>query len=113
VTNQIFGVANASNQTSTGILGIGPSQVGFNNTPEYPYTLMLSNMQKQGLIQSRAFSLDLRDWDNSTGSLIFGGVDKGKYSGALQQIPFETVTFKLDGGDFTDYRYIYRTSFTP
>jgi hypothetical protein len=98
ISNQIFGVANASNQSATGILGIAPNPLGFNDTPEYPYSLMLTNMQKQGLIQSRAFSLDLRDFDNTTGSLIFGGVDKSRYKGALQQVPFETVDVKASDG---------------
>jgi hypothetical protein len=67
---------------------------------------MLSNMAHQGLIQSRAFSLDLRDYDNTTGSLIFGGVDKSKFTGSLAPIKFATVDFKYsDGSTQTDYRY--------
>ena len=102
VDQQIFGVANASNQTAVGILGIGPSKGGFNAS--YPYALMLSNMVAQGHIQSAAFSLDLRDFDNATGSLIFGGIDKAKYSGPLQQIPFETIDFQVQGQTVKDIR---------
>lgn len=84
-------------------MGIGPSPFGFNNSGMYP--LILTNLAQQGVIKSAAFSLDLRDYDNATGSIIFGGVDKKKYTGALTQIPFETVQLQSSGGDkFTDYR---------
>ena len=86
-------------------MGIGPSPAGFNFTPEYPYALMLSNMAKQGHIQSRAFSLDLRDFDNTTGSLIFGGVDKSKFSGSLTAINFVSQDVKFSTGETqTQYR---------
>jgi hypothetical protein len=44
-------------------------------------------MKAQGVIKSRAFSLDLRGVDNPTGALIFGGIDTGKYIGALAKLP--------------------------
>lgn len=44
-------------------------------------------MVSQGLISSRAFSLDLRSVDSPNGSLIFGGVDTGKYTGSLAKLP--------------------------
>lgn len=44
-------------------------------------------MVSQGLIASRAFSLDLRSVDSANGSLIFGGVDTGKYTGSLAKLP--------------------------
>lgn len=44
-------------------------------------------MVSQGLISSRAFSLDLRSVDSPNGSLIFGGVDTGKYTGSLTKLP--------------------------
>ena len=74
-------------------------------TPEYPYSLMLSNMAKQGVIASRAFSLDLRDFDNTTGSLIFGGVDKSKFSGSLSAVNFVSQQVKFSNGQTqTAYR---------
>lgn len=51
------------------------------------YSLILDSMVSQGLIASRAFSLDLRSVDSPNGSLIFGGVDTGKYSGSLAKLP--------------------------
>jgi hypothetical protein len=65
IQNQIFGVANASTKTGVGIMGMGPSPFGFNNTGFYP--LILTTMVQQGLIKSPAFSLDLRNPDNATG----------------------------------------------
>lgn len=44
-------------------------------------------MVSQGLIASRAFSLDLRSVDSPNGSLIFGGIDAGKYTGSLAKLP--------------------------
>ena len=44
-------------------------------------------MVAQGLIKSRAFSLDLRGVDNPTGSIIFGGIDTGKFIGNLVKLP--------------------------
>lgn len=52
---------------------------------EYPY--ILDTMVDQGLIKSRAFSVDLRGVDNPTGAIIFGGVDTGKYIGKLAKLP--------------------------
>lgn len=44
-------------------------------------------MISQGFISSRAFSLDLRSVDSPNGSLIFGGVDTGNYTGSLAKLP--------------------------
>ena len=44
-------------------------------------------MAKLGYIPSPSYSLWLNDIDASSGSLIFGGVDKSKYSGNLSSLP--------------------------
>ena len=46
-------------------------------------------MVSSGVIQSNAYSLWLNSQGSTTGSLIFGGVNKGKYSGPLSTIPIE------------------------
>ena len=46
-------------------------------------------MVSSGAIQSNAYSLWLNSQDSTIGSLIFGGVDKGKYTGPLSTIPIE------------------------
>lgn len=65
-----------------GILGLSPPLLGVN---KYPY--VLDTMVDQGLIKSRAFSLDLRGVDNPNGAIIFGGIDTGKYIGELAKLP--------------------------
>ena len=46
-------------------------------------------MVSSGAIQSNAYSLWLNSQNSTTGSLIFGGVNKGQYSGPLSTIPIE------------------------
>ncbi|KAI6081483.1 acid protease [Hypoxylon rubiginosum] len=43
-------------------------------------------MQKQGLINTNAYSLWLNDLDANTGSILFGGIDTEKYKGDLSRI---------------------------
>ncbi|KAK4107889.1 acid protease [Canariomyces notabilis] len=82
IENQIIGVATESHSIPLGILGMSPNPSGRN---DYPY--ILDTMVDQGLIKSRAFSLDLRGVDNPNGALIFGGIDTGKYIGELAKLP--------------------------
>lgn len=63
-------------------------------------------MVDQGLIDSRAFSLDLRDVDSPDGSVIFGGVDTGKFVGELQKCP---ILDPLDTPSGADRYWIYLT----
>ncbi|ROW05734.1 hypothetical protein VMCG_05157 [Cytospora schulzeri] len=84
ITDQVFGVASKSYSNPTGLLGVGPPSQGDDGAL---YTYVLDNMVAQGQIDSRAFSLDLRDIDSPDGSVIFGGVDTGKYIGSLEKRP--------------------------
>lgn len=43
-------------------------------------------------------------FETSPGTLIFGGIDKKKYSGSLVKIPFETLSFQVDGQTVPDTR---------
>lgn len=63
---QIFGVAYDSEALPVGILGLGPSLFGWDSS--YPY--ILDTMFYQGLINSRAFSLDLRSIGSDQGMLL-------------------------------------------
>lgn len=83
ITDQVFGLNNLSYSVPIGILGLSPSP----SIIDIRYSLVLDSMVSQGLIASRAFSLDLRSVDSPTGSLIFGGVDTGKYTGELAKLP--------------------------
>ncbi|ROW02148.1 hypothetical protein VSDG_02362 [Cytospora chrysosperma] len=84
ITDQIFGVAFESYEIPSGILGVGPPIEG---DDEALYTYVLDNMVVQGLIDTRAFSLDLREIESPDGSIIFGGLDTGKYVGSLEKCP--------------------------
>lgn len=48
-------------------------------------------MKNDGLIQSTAYSLWLNDLDASTGSILFGGVNTGKFHGDLFSLPVQKV----------------------
>jgi len=80
-------------QTSrgTGILGIG-----FNSSvsSKQPYPNIIDQLQTQGKIATKAYSLYLNDRRTDTGSILFGGIDKGKFIGPLSVIPIlkETST---------------------
>ena len=45
----------------------------------------------KGAIQSNAYSLWLNSQGSSTGNLLFGGINKAKYSGPLYTIPIEST----------------------
>lgn len=102
INDQHFAVANSSSLYPTGIIGLGPDPYGgFNDSkPDVgrnlntymanPYSLILNSMASQGLINSRAFSLDMGNLQDPSGSLIFGGVDKGRFEGTLQTFPLTT-----------------------
>ncbi|ANB11799.1 Yps3p [Sugiyamaella lignohabitans] len=78
-----FGLATDSN-SSTGIMGIAfPGQ---ESTP-YPYPNVPQLLKDQGYIETVAYSLWLNDVQASTGNILFGAVDHGKYDGPLYTIP--------------------------
>ncbi len=88
----MFGVAINSYMEPFGILGVGPC-VGGN--PSYPF--FIDNLKAQGYTNSRAFSLDLRSFDSAVGSIVFGGLDTGKYTSALEKLPIIPASQAPDG----------------
>ncbi|OAA73342.1 Peptidase A1 [Cordyceps fumosorosea ARSEF 2679] len=84
ITNQTFGVAYSSSDLSGGILGAGPDLHGFDKAP---YPMVVDSLAQQGVINARAFSVDLRSVDNPRGAVIFGGADTKKFSGTLSKSP--------------------------
>jgi hypothetical protein len=93
IRNQVFGVAYDSSFTSVGIMGAGPDLNGW----DAPYPLVIDSMVKQGLIKSRALSLDIRTMDSDRGAVIFGGIDTRKYSGHLEKRPIIPAESSPDG----------------
>ncbi|KAM5342114.1 hypothetical protein ACJ41O_015145 [Fusarium nematophilum] len=105
IKQQIFGVAYDSSFTSVGIMGAGPDLNGW----DAPYPLVIDSLAKQGLINSRAFSLDIRGIDSERGSAIFGGIDTRKYSGRLEKRPIIPAESSPDG--YTRY-WVYLDGIT-
>jgi hypothetical protein len=84
-----------SNGISQGILGLAPDlRAGFDSNE--PYSLLLSSMADQGLINSRVFALDLRHSDDTEGALIYGGIDRSKYIGELETVDI----VRGEGGEY-------------
>jgi hypothetical protein len=87
LTNVPFGVGYVSSSPQ-GIMGVGyainEASVSvdgrtYQNLPEV--------MTSSKLINSPAYSLWLNDLEANTGSILFGGVDSGKYKGDLSTLP--------------------------
>ncbi|KAF5020429.1 hypothetical protein F66182_7556 [Fusarium sp. NRRL 66182] len=95
LTNQTFGVLVESEGIAQGILGLAPDlRAGY--TGDEPYSLLLTSLADQGLINSRVFSLDLRHSDDTEGALIYGGIDRSKYIGELETVDI----IRGEGGEY-------------
>ncbi|KAK0653146.1 aspartic peptidase domain-containing protein, partial [Cercophora newfieldiana] len=94
ITQQIFGVAYDSAHAVVGIMGAGPDLGGWTSSP---YPLVIDSLASQQLINSRAFSMDLRGFTSDQGSVIFGGVDTKKYEEDLFSLPVVPAAQSPDG----------------
>jgi hypothetical protein len=74
-------------------MGAGPDLSGWDS----PYPYVIDSLQKQGLINSRAFTLDIRHIGDDRASVIFGGIDTKKYTGALEKRPIIPASESPDG----------------
>lgn len=95
IKDQIFGVGFESYDIPIGILGLSPPT----SDAQTQYSFVLDSMASQGLISSRAFSLDLREVESPDGSVVFGGIDTGKFSGALEKCPILDPSETPSGAD--------------
>jgi hypothetical protein len=95
IKDQVFGVGVESYDIPVGILGLSPPT----SSAQTQYSFVLDSMVSQGLIESRAFSLDLRNVDDPNGSVIFGGIDTGKYIGSLEKCPILDPSETPSGAD--------------
>lgn len=86
VTDLQFGVVSQSS-THIGVFGIGfnslEADVQKNNIQYDNYPALLA---KQGVISKEAYSLYLNDVGQQ-GTVLFGGIDRAKYSGSLVKLP--------------------------
>lgn len=95
VTDLSFAVVNHSD-SAFGVLGIGLPGLestyssAYENTP-YMYENLPIRLLRQGIINKNAYSLYLNSAQASTGSLLFGAVDKAKYLGQLQTVPIVNI----------------------
>jgi len=98
-------VAQTGSFAIMGILGVGLGDgFGYPGVDEYYYYYeIIDRLWSEGLIQSRAFGLNLGSpassegmqsiqnvstlCSNSLGSIDFGGIDTGKYIGSLYESP--------------------------
>jgi len=96
IKKQIFGIGLESYDIPLGILGLSPA-VNPNDPDIYPF--VLDTMKSQGVIKSRAFSLDLRGVSEPEGAIIFGGLDTGKFIGTLEKLPMLRPSQSPSGAD--------------
>ncbi|KAI7875476.1 acid protease [Lichtheimia hyalospora FSU 10163] len=109
VPDQQFGLATttesiltATNNQSTvkanGILGLGyPQLTAAQNQNEKLYNPFVFNLAKNNIIQDPVFSVYMNRGDQQgwAGEIIFGGVDKSKYTGDLHYLPVAQLTSSL------------------
>lgn len=74
------------------LLGLGYPYSGYSH-PNLPQSMVNS-----GLIKTTAFSIWLNSLHATTGSILFGGLDRGKYSGKLETLPVQK-----DGGEYDEF----------
>lgn len=77
----ILGIGYRAGESISNSIAEGQGGALYNNLP-----LVLQN---QGHINKVAYSLWLNDLDSSTGSILFGGVDKDKYMGEMVALPVQ------------------------
>lgn len=87
-----FGVASASVDEFSGILGIGAGD-GVNT--DYPN--FIDELAAQGVTKTKAFSLALGSKAEEEGVIIFGGVDTAKFQGKLAELPIVPANESPDG----------------
>jgi len=83
VTEMRMGVA-LNTSIDKGIMGIGFDTEEAGGTLQYPN--LVDTMVNESIINSQAYSLWLDDRNARSGSLLFGGIDTGKYSGELYNV---------------------------
>ncbi|KAK9389502.1 aspartic peptidase domain-containing protein [Lipomyces mesembrius] len=104
IDNFVFGYAENSN-SSLGVLGVSFTLGEQSNQsyPNLPYRL-----KQDGIIDLVAYSLWLNDLDANVGSILFGGIDMGKFTGELSVIPiYPAVTV-----DNTEYFATFNVTLT-
>lgn len=102
VSNLTMGLVNETSSTSLpgayaagymGVLGIGYNDTDYDNLP--------NRLQRDGLINSTAYSLWVDDEAASSGNLLFGAVDTARFEGSLTRLlsqhSYYTMTVQVVG----------------
>lgn len=98
IKDQWIGVAYVSTTTSgSGILGVAPPLPKSSHEPP----TIIEALKSQGITKSAAFSLNLRNVKEPTGSVIFGGIDPKKYKCSLEKLDLVPT----QDGTSTYYQY--------
>jgi len=97
VDNVQFGVADTVNSTTgyaIGLMGVGYSE---NEATQHVYPNIPEVLRDAGVINSRLYSVYLND-EATTGSILFGGIDKSRYTGELVTLDLlpDEITGEVD-----------------
>uniref|UniRef100_A0A060TBN3 ARAD1B09614p n=1 Tax=Blastobotrys adeninivorans TaxID=409370 RepID=A0A060TBN3_BLAAD len=86
-----FAVVNSrtSGTSADGILGLG---LVSNEATDKTYDNFPKRLVDEGVIKKNMYSLYLDDIESSSGSILFGAIDKAKYKGELGSIPLTSDT---------------------
>ncbi|SPQ26199.1 ca02e03c-ab10-4a0a-a02e-22d390d64733 [Thermothielavioides terrestris] len=87
-----FGVATASQDASSGILGIGYGKGIATNYPNF-----IDQLRAQNVTRVKAYTLALGSKDVEEGVIVFGGVDTSKFAGKLAKLPIIPAAQSPDG----------------
>lgn len=87
-----FGVATASVDAFSGILGIG---YGKGIATRYPN--FVDQLREQNATRVKAYTLALGSKDEREGVIVFGGVDTSKFAGKLAKLPILPAAQSPDG----------------
>ena len=102
VKNQILGLANYTTGDTYGLMGVGFDTNEANvSVGGSIYPNIIDELKTQGFINVKAYSLWLDDLESSTGSILFGGVDRSKYFGDLISLPIQPDAYTGELTSFT------------
>ncbi|KAK9319266.1 aspartic peptidase domain-containing protein [Lipomyces orientalis] len=104
VDNFVFGYAEYSN-SSVPVLGVSFT---LDEESKQVYPNMPYRLKQDGTIDIVAYSLWLNDIEASEGSILFGGIDKGKFAGELSVIPMYPALTSQD----TEYFAYFNVTLT-
>ncbi len=92
ITGLEFGDATTQN-VGQGILGVGfkGNEAAAQSSNAFTYDNLPLQMKSQGVINKAAYSLYLNSLDATSGSILFGAVDKAKYSGDLKTLDIQNI----------------------